>query len=165
MSQENIELHERAIETLNARALSDELAAETLAPGFRIENAVTAVTDKTYYGAEGVREWFRDIFEGLDEDARYETEEILADSEDFGQCDAGGFVAHVGAIGEVVSAKLANEKLVEKRGLVAGTSRGIKDCLVGTFQCVQFARDYRKRFLPGDFLVMITTGTQDDRMS
>ena len=83
MSQENIELHERAIETLNARALSDELAAETLAPGFRIENAATAVTDKTYYGAEGVREWFRDIFEGLDEDARYETEEILADSEDF----------------------------------------------------------------------------------
>jgi len=83
MSQENIELHERAIETINARALSDELAAETLAPGFRIENAATAVTDKTYFGAEGVREWFRDIFEGLDEDARYETEEILADSEDF----------------------------------------------------------------------------------
>ncbi len=83
MSQENIELHERAIETLNARALSEELAAETLAPGFRIENAATAVTDKTYFGAEGVREWFRDIFEGLDEDARYETEEIIADSEDF----------------------------------------------------------------------------------
>ncbi len=83
MSQENIELHERAIEMLNARALSDELAAETLAPGFRIENAATAVTDKTYYGAEGVREWCRDIFEGLGGDARYETEEILADSEDF----------------------------------------------------------------------------------
>jgi ketosteroid isomerase-like protein len=83
MSQENIELHERAIETLNARALSDELAAETLAPGFHIENAATAVTDKTYFGAEGVREWIRDIFGGLDDDARYETEEILADSEDF----------------------------------------------------------------------------------
>jgi ketosteroid isomerase-like protein len=83
MSQENIDLHERAIEAVNARVLSDELAAETLAPGFRIENAATAVTDKTYVGAEGVREWVRDIFEGLDEDARYETEEILADSEDF----------------------------------------------------------------------------------
>jgi ketosteroid isomerase-like protein len=83
VSQENIELHERAVETLNARALSDELAAEMLAPGFRMESTPTAVTDKTYLGAEGVREWFRDIFEGLDEDARYETEEILADSEDF----------------------------------------------------------------------------------
>ncbi len=83
MSQENIDLHERAIEAVNARVLSDELAAETLAPGFRIENAATAVTDKTYFGAEGVREWVRDIFEGLDEDARYETEEILADDEDF----------------------------------------------------------------------------------
>ena len=67
MSQENIDLHERAIEALNARVLSDELAAETLAPDFRIENAATAVTDKTYYGAEGVREWVRDIFEGLDD--------------------------------------------------------------------------------------------------
>ena len=83
MSQENIELHERVMETLNARAFSDEVAAETLAPGFRIENAATAVTDRTYVGVEGVREWIRDIFEGLDQDARYETEEILADSEDF----------------------------------------------------------------------------------
>ena len=83
MSRENIDLHERGVEALNARVLSDELAAETLVPGFRIENAATAVTDKTYYGAEGIREWVRDIFEGLDEDARYETEEILADGEDF----------------------------------------------------------------------------------
>ncbi len=71
------------MEALNAGVLSDDLAAETLAPGFRIENAATAVTDKTYYGAQGVREWARDIFEGLDEDARYETVEILADGEDF----------------------------------------------------------------------------------
>jgi len=83
MSQEIIDLHERGIEAVNARVLSDEVAAETLAPGFRIENAATAVTDKTYYGAEGLREWVRDIFEGLDEDARYETEEILVDGEDF----------------------------------------------------------------------------------
>ncbi len=83
MSRENVDLHERGVEALNARVLSDELAAETLAPDFRIENAATAVTDKTYYGAEGVREWVRDIFEGLDERARYETEEILADGEDF----------------------------------------------------------------------------------
>jgi ketosteroid isomerase-like protein len=83
MSRETIKLHERTVAAVNARNLSDELAAEILAPAFRIENAATAVTDKTYYGAEGVREWVRDIFDGLDEDSRYETEEILADGEDF----------------------------------------------------------------------------------
>jgi hypothetical protein len=83
MSQEIIELHERGVAALNARELSDELAAETLAPGFRVENAATAVTDKTYCDVEGLREWVRDIFEGLDDDARYETQEIIADGEDF----------------------------------------------------------------------------------
>ena len=83
MSQENIALHEQGIAAINAGALTDELAAEILAPDFSIENAATAVTDKTYYGAEGVREWVRDIFEGMDEDSRYETEEILADGEDY----------------------------------------------------------------------------------
>ena len=83
MSQENIELHEQAVAALNARALSDEQAEETLAPDFHIENAATAVTDKTYHGAEGVREWVRDMFDGMDENSRYETEEILADGEDF----------------------------------------------------------------------------------
>src|SRR5271165_5018169 len=83
MSQETVELHERGVAALNARAVSDELAAADLACGFRIENAATAITDKTYVGAEGVREWIRDMFAGLDEDSRYETEEILADGEDF----------------------------------------------------------------------------------
>jgi ketosteroid isomerase-like protein len=82
VSQENIALYERATAAVNAGALTDELAAEILAPGYSIENAATAVTAKTYYGAEGVREWVRDIFEGMDEDSRYETEEILTDGED-----------------------------------------------------------------------------------
>jgi ketosteroid isomerase-like protein len=83
MSQANIDVHERAAAALNARELSDELADELLAPDFRMENTPTAVTDKTYYGAQGVREWLRDMFEAFDEDSRYETEEILADGEDF----------------------------------------------------------------------------------
>jgi len=83
MSQETIERHELGVAILNRRDLSDALAAETIAPGYRIENAATAITDKTYVGAEGVREWVRDMFEGLDEHSRYETEEILADGEDF----------------------------------------------------------------------------------
>jgi SnoaL-like domain len=59
------------------------LAAEFLAPGFRIENASTALFDKTYYGVDGIREWIADIFEGLDANSRFETEEIIADGEDF----------------------------------------------------------------------------------
>jgi ketosteroid isomerase-like protein len=83
VSQQNLELYERSVAAVNARDLSDELAVEIIAPDFRIENAATAVTDKTYYGAAGVREWVRDIFEGMDEGSRYETEEILADGEDY----------------------------------------------------------------------------------
>jgi ketosteroid isomerase-like protein len=83
MSQDIIELHEQGVAALNRRDPSDALIAETVAPGYRIENAATALTDKTYVGAEGVREWIRDMFDGLDEHARYETEEILADGDDF----------------------------------------------------------------------------------
>src|SRR2546425_11884331 len=68
---------------MDAREISDALAEELLAPGFRMENTSTAVTDKTYVGAEGVREWIRDMFEAFDEDSRYETEKILAEGEDF----------------------------------------------------------------------------------
>ena len=68
---------------MDAREISDALAEELLAPGFRMENTSTAVTDNTYVGAEGVREWIRDMFEAFDEDSRYETEEILDEGEDF----------------------------------------------------------------------------------
>ena len=48
-----------------------------------MENLSTAITDTTYRGADGLRKWVSDLFEGFDEDARFETEEILADGEDF----------------------------------------------------------------------------------
>jgi len=73
VSEANIELFERGAAAMNARAIPDELAEELLAPGFRMENVPTAVTDKTYVGAEGVREWIKDMFEAFDDDARYET--------------------------------------------------------------------------------------------
>ena len=68
---------------MNPGEFSDELAAELLAPGFRIENTSTALFDKTYYGVDGVREWIADVFEGLDANSRFETEEIVADGDDF----------------------------------------------------------------------------------
>ena len=59
---------------INAREMSHELAEELLAPDFYMENLSTAVTDKTYHGAAGVREWISDTFEVVGEGAHYETE-------------------------------------------------------------------------------------------
>jgi hypothetical protein len=57
MSQENVETYERGVAGINGRAFSDELFTEICTPDFRMENTSTAVTDKTYHGAQGVREW------------------------------------------------------------------------------------------------------------
>ncbi len=83
MSRKNVEIYERGRAALNAREISDPLAEELLAPEFRMENTSTAVTDKTYVGAEGVREWIRDRFEAFDQNSRYETEQVLAQGDDF----------------------------------------------------------------------------------
>lgn len=48
-----------------------------------MENTATAVTDKTYRGAAGVREWISDFFDAFDEGAHHEIEEIVADGDDF----------------------------------------------------------------------------------
>ena len=79
MSQRNIDLHRRLAAAINAREVPEEL----LAPGFRMENHVTAAVGEMYYGAAGWREWMSDLFEVLGEEARYETEEIIADGDDF----------------------------------------------------------------------------------
>ncbi len=39
-------------------------AEELLAPDYRIENVSTAVTDRTYYGVNGVREWLGRLLRG-----------------------------------------------------------------------------------------------------
>ncbi|HTQ67246.1 MAG TPA: nuclear transport factor 2 family protein [Solirubrobacteraceae bacterium] len=83
MSRENLEIYKRSLAAINAREFPDELAEELLAVGFHAENASTAVTDKAYFGREGVREWIRDMFEGLNDDAQLEIEEVLVESDDF----------------------------------------------------------------------------------
>jgi hypothetical protein len=83
VSEENLELGARLAAALNAREISDELADELFAPGFRMVNTATALSDSTYYGAPGVREWIRDHFEPFDEHTIFLIEEILADSEDY----------------------------------------------------------------------------------
>lgn len=79
MSQRNIDLHTRGVQAANAR----EVPVDLLAPDFRMENRVTAVTDNTYHGADGWREWMSDLFDVFAEGARYEVEEIIAAGEDF----------------------------------------------------------------------------------
>ena len=79
MSQRNIELHDLGVAAVNARRVPEDL----LAPDFRLENRVTAVTDHTYCGATGWREWMSDLFDVFSDGARYEVEEIIADGEDF----------------------------------------------------------------------------------
>src|SRR5688500_8977196 len=43
-------------------------------------------------------------------------------------------VTHVRAIGKIVRSKLPHEKLIKKRGLVAGATRGVEDRLIRVVQ-------------------------------
>jgi len=79
MSQENIDLVYRYGDALNAREVPDGL----LAPGFVMVNAVTAVTDGSFHGAEGVVDWTRDILGLVEEERPFFVEQIEVDEDDF----------------------------------------------------------------------------------
>ena len=83
MSQETLEIAARLTAAINTRVISDELAEDLIAPDYLIENVSTAVSDRTFHGAAGLREWMSDTFEVLDHEARYDVEEVLADGKDF----------------------------------------------------------------------------------
>ena len=72
MSRENVEILRRVVAAINAREVPEDL----LAPDFRIENVSTAVTDRSYRGPEGARQWMSDFFDVLGEGARHEAEPI-----------------------------------------------------------------------------------------
>jgi hypothetical protein len=77
--QRNMDAHRLVVEAVNAREVPEAL----LAPGFHMENRLSAVTDYEYHGATGFADWMNDIFEVFVEDARYEVEEVIAAGEDF----------------------------------------------------------------------------------
>ena len=54
---------------------------------------------------------------------------------------AAGLVAHVGAVRQIVGAKLPDEELIQKSRLVTGAARGVEDCFVRMIKRVQFAGD------------------------
>ncbi len=71
----------------------------------------------------------------------FQGDAALADADGLVQGGAGGLVAHVRAVRQVVGAELAGEELEEERGLVAGAARGVEDGLVGGGQGAQFLGD------------------------
>jgi ketosteroid isomerase-like protein len=84
VSRENVELFRRIVDAANLP--SDEIAGvltPLLVPGIRMDNATTAVTDRTYYGVDGCVEWRADLAEGFAPGVRFEVEEIVAEGEDF----------------------------------------------------------------------------------
>ncbi len=68
------------------------------------------------------------VFEILERDGS------LADAHGARQAAAGGFVAHVRAVGEVVGAVHAHEQLVQERGFVARAARGVERGAVGVIE-------------------------------
>ncbi len=77
--QRNLDVHKRAIAAVNA----GDVPRELLAPGFRIEGHMSAVTDYVYRGPVGWGDWVNDLFEVFADGARYQVEEIVATGTDF----------------------------------------------------------------------------------
>jgi ketosteroid isomerase-like protein len=78
MGSRNVSVLGWVVEAVNARTVPEDL----LAPGFRMEHCASAVTDRTYRGANGWREWMDDLFEVFATGARLEIREILAEDDD-----------------------------------------------------------------------------------
>jgi len=79
MSQRNIALHRLVVAAVNAREVPEAI----LAPDFCMENHASSVTDYTYHGVTGWRDWMNDIFEEFTTGARYEVEDIIAVGDEF----------------------------------------------------------------------------------
>ncbi len=89
----------------------------------------------------------------------------LADPDRLGERDAGGLVAHVGAVRQVVRAVGPHEQLVDERSLVGGPARRVKDCLVRIVQGTQLGGDHLEGVVPADLLVVGGSGPLDHRVS
>jgi ketosteroid isomerase-like protein len=77
MSQEKVEVLRRLAEALNAGEVPDFVAAN-----FRAENVNTAVTDKTYIGPDGLRQWRKDMFSPFSE-VQMQLDKVIAEGDDY----------------------------------------------------------------------------------
>ena len=82
-SQDNVELFQRGIDAINAGDFSGETFATLCTPDFWMQNPTTAVTDKSYQGADGHREWAAEFLDAFGADGRLELETVLAHGENF----------------------------------------------------------------------------------
>ncbi len=80
------------------------------------------------------------------------------------QRGAGRLVAHVGAVREVVGAKLAHEQLVQEGRFVAGAPGGVEDRLVRRCQPVEVPGDLREGRVPAHRHVVIGGGVVTHRL-
>jgi ketosteroid isomerase-like protein len=78
-SEPNIQLHARVVAAMKA----GEVPSEILARGFYMRNCASSVSDYTYRGESGWREWMEDLFEEFAGKPRYELEQIVATGEDY----------------------------------------------------------------------------------
>jgi hypothetical protein len=81
VSRENVELFRRLTDAVNAPDAETQLAP-LLAPEYHIDNIVTAITDRTYWGVPGCLEWREDLLDAFAPGARYEMEALIADTDD-----------------------------------------------------------------------------------
>ena len=82
----------------------------------------------------------------------------LADADAFAHGPAGGLMAHIRTIRQVVGSEAAGEELVGEGRLVGGTPTGVEHRLVGGFQGVQFGRQHVDGLGPGDGAVVVLAG-------
>ena len=87
----------------------------------------------------------------------------FADPDGLAERDAARFVAHVGAVRQIVRPQLPHEELPQKRRFVARPARGVKCRRIRRRQRPQFVRDERKRIVPRDRLVVARTRAQHHR--
>ena len=80
MSQENVELHRRAIEAFNARDLEAYIAH--VDPSVEFYSAFAVVGGGAYHGHDGVRRWFRDLEDAWGAEVRIEPEAYFDLGED-----------------------------------------------------------------------------------
>ena len=78
-SEPNIQLHARVVAAMKA----GDVPSEILARGFYMRNCASSISDYTYRGESGWRDWVEDLFEEFTGKPRYELEQIVATGEDY----------------------------------------------------------------------------------
>ncbi|MCY1223376.1 hypothetical protein D9M72_354990 [compost metagenome] len=79
----------------------------------------------------------------------------LADADGLAHAPAGGLMAHVGAVRQVVGSVCPHEQLVQEGGLVRGPAASVERRLVGARQALQFAAQDGEGFVPADRPVVV----------